>query len=65
MEITVENLREAHSEEVLRIYEEGVKTGDAAFETDLPTWKEWDQSHLPECRLVAMGARGDVLGWEP
>jgi phosphinothricin acetyltransferase len=63
MDITVENLKEEHSKEVLEIYQDGIRTGDASFETTAPTWKEWDQTHLPECRLVAVGSRGDVLGW--
>jgi len=63
MELTIENLKEEHSNEVLRIYAEGIKTGDATFERSIPSWKEWGQSHLPECRLVAKGSRGDVLGW--
>jgi phosphinothricin acetyltransferase len=63
MDITIENLKAEHSEEVLRIYEEGVKTGDATFVTTTPTWAEWDESHLLECRLVAVGSRQDVLGW--
>ena len=63
MDMTIENMKAEHSEEVLTIYEEGVKTGDATFETATPSWGEWDESHLPECRLVAMGSRGDVLAW--
>ena len=63
MEITIENLKKEHSKEVLQIYQEGIRTGDATFETTVPTWEEWDRSHLPECRLVAVGSRGDVLGW--
>jgi len=63
MEITVENLKKEHSTAVLRIYQEGIKTGDATFETTAPGWEEWDQSHLPECRLVALESERNVLGW--
>jgi len=51
-----------HWEEVKAIYLEGIATGQATFQTRAPTWEEWDKSHLPECRLVAIEA-GKVCGW--
>jgi len=48
--------------EVSRIYQEGIETGEATFETDVPSWEEWDAAKLTICRLVATG--GDsVVGW--
>jgi len=50
--------------DVRRIYAEGIATGDATFETDVPDWSHFDHSHRPECRLVARdGASGAVVGW--
>jgi L-amino acid N-acyltransferase YncA len=47
---------------VRAIYEEGIATGDATFETEVPSWEAWDAAHLGEHRLVAR--RGDeVVGW--
>lgn len=44
------------------IYQEGIATGNATFETDVPSWEEWDAAHLPDHRLVAR--RGDeTVGW--
>jgi len=44
------------------IYLEGIETGNATFETDAPSWEEWDSAHMPEPRLAAReGSR--VLGW--
>jgi phosphinothricin acetyltransferase len=44
------------------IYEQGIATGDATFETQAPTWEDWDAGYLTECRLVARD--GDrVMGW--
>ena len=34
--------------EVARIYAEGIETGNATFETEVPSWEAWDASHLPE-----------------
>ncbi len=48
--------------EVARIYEEGIATGNATFETEVPSWEAWDASHLAEHRLVAE-EDGRVAGW--
>ncbi|MFZ0014311.1 MAG: N-acetyltransferase family protein [Acidimicrobiia bacterium] len=49
-------------EEVARIYQQGIETGNATFEVDPPTWPDWDASHLRAGRLVAEIA-GEVVGW--
>ncbi|UJP40377.1 GNAT family N-acetyltransferase [Cellulomonas palmilytica] len=51
-----------HRVDVVRIYGEGIATGDATFESRTPTWVELDAKLLPEHRLVAV-ADGEVLGW--
>jgi phosphinothricin acetyltransferase len=38
---------------VREIYREGIATGNATFETELPDWDKWDNSHRKDCRLVA------------
>ena len=43
------------------IYEEGIRGGDATFETETPSWERWDAAH-PELRLVAE-RDGAVVGW--
>jgi L-amino acid N-acyltransferase YncA len=48
--------------EVARIFEEGIRTGNATFETDVPSWEAWDAAHLPEHRFVAEH-EGRVVGW--
>ena len=47
---------------VREIYLQGIRTGNATFETDAPDWEKWNAAHLPSCRLVARSA-GVVLGW--
>lgn len=39
--------------DVARIYGEGIGTGNATFETDVPDWDTWDRGRLGPCRLVA------------
>ncbi len=59
---TIRDLRRGDWPDVERIYEAGLATGVASFETRVPTWEEWDARHLPEPRLVAeLGAA--VVGW--
>lgn len=60
---------------VREIYREGVATGNATFETELPSWEKWDGGHRKDCRLVALEPFEDdgnlvipldnvkVLGW--
>ncbi len=48
--------------EVARIYKEGIATGYATFEKQIPSFEEWDKNHIKSCRLVAI--RGaELLGW--
>jgi len=47
---------------VREIYAEGIATGNATFETELPDWDKWDSAHRKDCRLSAR--RGEqILGW--
>jgi len=39
---------------VREIYGEGIATGNATFETELPEWKKWNSCHRKDCRLVAL-----------
>jgi L-amino acid N-acyltransferase YncA len=60
LEIT--SMTPADWDAVRRIYEEGIATGNATFETAAPTREEWDASHLPHCRLVGRKSRR-VVAW--
>jgi L-amino acid N-acyltransferase YncA len=58
----IDDLRPEHWPEVARIYADGIATGDATFETEIPSWEGWDGSHLPAHRFVALRG-GRVVGW--
>ena len=47
---------------VRAIYDEGIRTANATFETEIPDWEKWDRSHLAECRLIACFGP-DISGW--
>ena len=32
------------------IYGEGIATGNATFETELPDWEKWESSHRKDCK---------------
>jgi L-amino acid N-acyltransferase YncA len=57
----VRDLRAEDWSAVEAIYEEGIRGGDATFETEAPSWKTWDAAH-PRLRLVAE-RDGLVVGW--
>lgn len=61
-EITIRTLRPADWPEVRDIYEEGIATGHATFETQAPAWEEWDAKHIQACRFVVED-EGEVQGW--
>src|SRR5512146_1148454 len=58
----IEDLIPADAQEVLRIYGEGITTGNSTFEAQAPSWDKWDQGHLRSPRLVARQA-ARLLGW--
>lgn len=58
----LEPMREEDWPAVKAIYEEGIATGLATFETEAPSWEAWDEDHLATCRLVAR-ERDQVEGW--
>jgi L-amino acid N-acyltransferase YncA len=47
---------------VASIYKEGIATGFATFETNVPSFDTWDRAHLETCRIVAFDAK-QILGW--
>jgi L-amino acid N-acyltransferase YncA len=62
MAVQIESMRPDDWGAVERILAEGIATGDSTFETETPSWEDWDADHLREMRLVAR-EDGEVLGW--
>lgn len=62
MDLRIEKLEERHWEQVREIYIQGIETEVSTFNTEAPTFYEWDNSHIKDMRLV--DTDGDkVLGW--
>ncbi|MGH7611593.1 MAG: GNAT family N-acetyltransferase [Candidatus Dormibacteria bacterium] len=47
---------------VRAIHAAGIATGNATFETEPPSWEEWDARHRSDLRFVAVAGE-DLLGW--
>ena len=62
MNYTIEKMIPSHWKQVYKIYYDGIMTGKATFQTQTPTWEEWDRGHLKECRYVATIGE-TVIGW--
>ena len=56
-------MRPDDADAVLAIYKTGMDEGNATFETELPTWEQFNATHLPACSHVAVDQTGAVLGW--
>jgi L-amino acid N-acyltransferase YncA len=60
--IYIRNFTQSDFESVKEIYQQGIDTGDATFETQAKEWDEWNNSMLQVCRLVAV-ENERVVGW--
>ena len=62
MAFQIRKLGEGDWPEASLIYQQGMDTGLATFETRCPSYPEWDAAHLKACRLAAL-EEGKVIGW--
>jgi phosphinothricin acetyltransferase len=58
--VTIDDLRPEDWPAAARIYEDGLDVG--TFEESVPSWADWDSSHLATPRLAARGGCA-VIGW--
>lgn len=61
-DLQFEPLLPSHWPEVSKIYREGMETGFATFETEVPTWDKWHENHIKSCRLIAK-LENEIIGW--
>ena len=48
---------------VRSVYEEGIATENATFETKAPDWETWYAGHVQCCRVVSLDDEGKLVGW--
>ena len=53
-EISIRPLIKADWDSVSKIYADGIATGIATFETEIPDWEAWNKKHIASCRIVAV-----------
>jgi L-amino acid N-acyltransferase YncA len=61
-DIEVRPFRDEDWPAVRSIYAQGIATGNATFETEVPPFDRWTATHSPEYRFVATRDR-DIVGW--
>lgn len=62
MDYKVEIMKPSDWKQVSEIYTDGINTKVATFQSEVPSWEEWDKGHCDTCRLVARND-DDILGW--
>jgi L-amino acid N-acyltransferase YncA len=60
--MTIRELNKEDGAAVKLIYEQGIATKNATFETTAPDWEEWDKKYMKECRFAAVNG-DEMLGW--
>jgi L-amino acid N-acyltransferase YncA/2-polyprenyl-3-methyl-5-hydroxy-6-metoxy-1,4-benzoquinol methylase len=61
--VLIRPMRPADAGQVLSIYQAGLDTGHASFETAAPAWEAFDAARLSLHRHVATDPSGQLLGW--
>ncbi len=59
--VEIRDLRPLDWPEVARIYEDGMRTGNATFEVSTPPWEDWDAAHSSVRLLAELDGR--TAGW--
>ena len=64
MEILIKTLEGRDWEALREIYQEGLATGEATFETSAPTKAQWEAGHLSSGRIGAYSVpESKLIGW--
>ena len=62
MPYQIREMQQGDWERVAEIYQQGMDTNIATFQTSCPSFEEFDQSHLKQCRFVAV-IDNAIAGW--
>ena len=60
--VMIRDMLDSDADAVLAVYAEGIATGHATFEHEMPTWERFSSSRHKSPRLVAE-IGGQVVGW--
>jgi phosphinothricin acetyltransferase len=62
MDVEIRPMQKEDWSSVASIYRQGIETGNATFQKEMPEWEVWDSSHLKKCRIIACAGK-EVIGW--
>lgn len=62
-DIRIAKMQSSDWPQVSAIYQQGLDSGLATFQTEVPSYEQWNQSHLEQLRYVALNAHDSILGW--
>jgi L-amino acid N-acyltransferase YncA len=63
-DLVLRPMQVADADQVLAIYQAGLDSGHASFETAVPAWERFDAARLPAHRYVTVDNRtGRLVGW--
>jgi phosphinothricin acetyltransferase len=62
MDYIIDEMKVEDWRQVAAIYFEGISTGKATFQTEVPSFEQWDSAHLKCCRITARH-QDKVIGW--
>lgn len=64
LKFSIRMLENSDWEAASEIYRQGLETGQATFETEPPTFSDWDNGHLPFGRIAAVSLPDEsLIGW--
>ncbi len=62
MEIVFRSMTADDWTSVAEIYRQGIETGNATFQQEIPTCDGWNSEHIKSCRIVAL-IENEIVGW--
>lgn len=63
MSVCIVAMTDEHADAVLSIFQLGIDSGDATFETSVPRWEHYRAAKLAEHCFVALDETRMVVGW--
>lgn len=60
--INIKTMLPEHWPAVAKIYQQGIETGLATFETTIPSFEKWNTKCFKTCRLIAVSNK-EIVGW--
>lgn len=62
MSVEIKHINPEDWPSIAKIYKQGIDTGIATFETEVPSQEHWDYAHINACRLAAW-IENHLVGW--